>query len=170
MTIDKRSKKRTMFIVAGILIGVVVSAAVFSAKRHQTKPQAQNQQPKEWLTSVPTVSSKIKDLEIINPRIVRLNTAVPGVAFEVRNNSNRAVMSIEIASGEGSIAKDGLENDEHPTVIIEPFGTLTAEMSGELNPDQPIVITAAVFADGKEEGDESSLSLMHKVRTMRRRE
>jgi hypothetical protein len=43
-----------------------------------------------------------------------------------------------------------------------------AEMTGELSPGNPIVITVAVFDDKKEEGSKSSLELMHKVRTRER--
>ena len=85
----------------------------------------------------------------------------------IKNNSNRAVMGIEISCGRGSIAKDGLEDDEHPTAIIDPYGTLAAEMSDEMTPGHPIVITAAVFDDNSEEGEKSSLDLMHKVRLRR---
>jgi len=93
---------------------------------------------------------------------------MPGVAFEVWNKSNRAVMAIEISCGKGSIAKDGLEDDEKPTVVIEPYGTLPVEMTGELDPGNPIVITAAIFNDKKEEGEKSSLDLIHKVRARER--
>jgi hypothetical protein len=153
-------QRRALFLMSGILaICCVVSVAVLSARR-----QSQSKQPKDWLTSIPKVDSKVKDLEIINARIVRPGTEAPGVAFEILNNSSRAVMAIEVSCGQRSIAKDGLEDDENPTVIIEPYGSLTAEMSGELEAAKPIVITAAVFDDKKEEGVKASLELMHKVR------
>jgi hypothetical protein len=77
-------------------------------------------------------------------------------------------MAVEVSCGEGSIATDGLEDDENPTVIIEPHSTLSAEMNDELTPGHPIVITAAVFDDGKEEGEKSSLELMHRIRLRQR--
>lgn len=164
MTTINRSKRRALFVTSGILITVsIVSVVVLSARRQHPKTKQ-----REWLTSVPQLASKVKNLEIINPRIVRQDTDAPGVAFEILNNSNRAVMAIEVSCGRGSIAKDGLEDDENPTVIIEPYGTLSAEMSGELDPGKPIVITAAIFDDKKEEGEKSSLDLMHKVRLRQR--
>lgn len=158
-------RKRTVFVVSAISISVlVVSVAVLSARWQSPK----NKRLKDWLSSVPQSGTKVKNLEIINPRVVRQDTDTPGVAFEVWNRSNRAVMAIEISCGKGSIAKDGLEDDENPTVVIEPYGTLPVEMSGELDPGNPIVITAAIFNDNKEEGEKSSLDLMHKVRERQR--
>ena len=160
-----RLRKRILFVVSAILIAIfIVSVAVLSARWQSPK----NKKLKEWLSSVPPSGTKVKDLEIINLRVVRQDTDMPGVAYEVWNRSNRAVMAIEISCGKGSIAKDGLEDDENPAVVIEPYGTLPVEMNGELDPGNPIVITAAIFNDNKEEGQKSSLDLMHKVRTRQR--
>lgn len=154
-------KNRTLIVVSGILITFfIVTVAVLSARWQSPK----NKQLKEWLNSGVQSGTKVKDLEIINLKVVRQDTDVPGVAFEVWNRSNRAVMAIEISCGKGSIAKDGLEDEEHPTVIIEPYGTLPVEISSDLDPGNPIVITAAIFSDNKEEGQKSSLELMHKIR------
>jgi hypothetical protein len=154
-------KKRTLLIVSAILITFfIVSVAVLSARWQTPK----NKQLKEWLSSIPQSGTKVKNLEIINLKVVRQDTEIPGVVFEVWNRSNRAVMALEISCGNGSIAKDGLEDEENPTVVIEPYGTLPVEMSGELDPGNPIVVTAAIFNDNKEEGQKSSLELMHKIR------
>jgi len=160
-----RLRKRILLVVSGILVPVfIVSVAVLSARWQSPK----NKRLKEWLSSVPQSGTKVKDLEIINLRVVRPDTDMPGVAFEVWNRSNRAVMAIEISCGKGSIAKDGLEDEENPKAVIEPYGTLPIQMTGELDPGNPIVITAAIFNDKKEEGQQSSLDLMHKVRDRQR--
>jgi len=164
MTITSLTR-RTLFVLTGVFLAASIVGVGVVREQEQ---QPQKKQRKEWLTSVPFVGSKVKKLEIINARIVGQDTDSPGVAFEIWNKSNRAVMAVEISSGSGSIAKDGLEDEENPTVIIEPHGTLAAEMFGELNPGKPIVITAAVFDDGKEEGQESSLKLMKRVRARQR--
>ncbi len=158
-------KKRVLLVVSGILITfLIVSVAVLSARWQSPK----DKRLKEWLTSVPESGTKVKNLEIINLRVVRQDTDIPGVAFEVWNRSSRAVMAIEISCGKGSMAQDGLEDETNPTVVIEPYGTLPVEMTGELDPGNPIVITAAIFNDSKEEGQKSSLDLMHKVRARQR--
>ena len=164
---DRNAKRKWFFLlVVVILVTItVISGGVFSAKKQEPKTR---QHPKEWLRTAPPVLSEIKDLEIINQRIIRPNTDAPGVAFEIRNNSSRGVMAVEISCGQGAIATDGLEDDENPKVIIEPYGTLSAEMNDELTPGEPMVITAAVFEDGTEEGQQSSLDLMHKIRLRQR--
>jgi hypothetical protein len=141
----------------------VITVAVFSAKRQQPKTQ----QPNEWLTSIPRVLSQVKDLEIINERIIRPNTDMAGVTFEILNKSNRAVMAVRVTSGHASISKDGFEDEEHPIVIIEPYGTLSAEMT-ELTHGAPIVISSATFQDATEEGDNSSVEFMQKLRARER--
>ena len=103
-----RNLKGRWFLIFAVLLMVGASVVVFSGKRQQSQQsqQPQNLQPKEWLTSVPRVLSKVKDLEIINARIVRAGTEAPGVAFEIVNNSNRAVMAVDIMCGEAGMSKD----------------------------------------------------------------
>lgn len=161
----KRFKKHTPFMVMAVLIVVSVMSA--GGLTEQKKPLPKKH-PKDWLTSVPRLESKVKNLQIINAKVINPGKDAAGVAFEVWNNSNRAVMAIEVSSGPGSIAKDGLEDEESPTIIIEPHGTLSAQMFDELNAGYPIVVTAGIFDDKKEEGQKSSLELMHKVRLRQR--
>ena len=159
--INRDRKRRFYFLLAAAMAvtALVVSVVVMSAKRQEPKQQ----HPKDWLVSTPPVSSKVKDLEIINATIVSTGDE-PGVAFEIRNNSDRGVMAVRITCGEGGISKDGLEDEDNPVVIIEPHSTLKAVMYDELTRDAPIVISSATFADGSEEGSESSVKLMQRLR------
>lgn len=163
---NRNSNGKWFFLVAAVMVmtALVVSVVVFSAKRQEPKQRHRM----DWLSSVPPVMSKVKDLEIINARIVRPGTDAAGVAFEIRNKSYRGVMAVSITSGGPSISKDGLEDEDNPVVIIEPYGTLTAEMSGELTPGAPIEVISATFEDGAEEGDETSLKFMRKIRVRER--
>jgi hypothetical protein len=163
---NRTPRRKSFFLLVVAMVGaaLVISVVVFSAKRQEPKQL----HPKDWLSSIPPVMSKVKDLEIINARIIRPGSDAPGVAFEIRNNSERAVMAVAIRCGESGISQDGLEDEDNPTVIIEPHGTLTAVMYDELTRDAPIVISAATFADGTEEGSESSVKLMQRVRAHER--
>jgi hypothetical protein len=166
-----KSKRKWLLLAALVVASMAIVATVgFSSRKQQPTMRDMRKHPKEWLSSIPAVDSKVKDLEIINTRIVRAGTEPPGVAFEIRNNSNVAVMAVEVRCGEGGISTDGLEDEEHPKVIIAPLGTLTAEMNDELSPGNPIVITAATFEDGSEKGDESSVELMKNLRERERME
>ena len=163
-----KSKRRAVFVAVVILITACLSLGVYSARKQQPTTHQQNRPTKEWLFSIPAVQSKVKDLEIVNVRIVRSNTDAPGVAFDILNKGGRQVMAIEISCGNGAISQDGLEDEDHPKVIIEPYGTLSAEMTGELTPGAPIVVASATFQDGKEEGDATSLEFMREVRKTKR--
>src|SRR5690348_12782982 len=129
-----KSKRRAVFLAVVILLTACLSFGVYSARKQQATAHQQNRPTKEWLFSIPAVQSKVKDLEIVNVRIVRSNTDAPAVAFDILNKGGRPVMAIEISCGNGAISQDGLEDEEHPKVIIEPYGTLSAEMTGELTP------------------------------------
>ena len=163
--INQSSKVKWLFIIAVIVVSASFAGAfVFNSKRQQQKQQRR----KDWLSAIPPVTSKVKGLEIINARIVRPDSDAPGVAFEIRNNTNRAVMAVDIMCGEAGLSKDGLGDEEHPTVVIEPYGTLTAEMNDELSLGMPIVLSGATFEDGTEQGTEASLKALHRARAHER--
>jgi len=165
--IRQNFRGKLFFVVAAAML-VTASVLVINSKRQKLSGEKQQttkpQSTKDWLTSVPPVSSEVEELEIINARIVRAGTDAAGVAFEIRNNSHRGVMAVSIACGSSSISTDGLDYEENPTLAIQPYGTLTAEMNGELTPGTPIVIDAAIFEDGTEKGTEARLGMMHKIR------
>jgi len=163
-----KSKRRAVLVTVVILLTACLALGVYSARKQQPSAHQQNRPTKEWLFSIPEVRSKVKDLEIVNVRIVRSNTDAPGVAFDILNKAGRPVMAVDIACGKNAISQDGLEDEEHPKVIIEPYGTLSAEMTGELTPGAPIVVASATFQDGKEEGDSTSLEIMRKIRKTKR--
>ncbi len=95
------------------------------------------------------------------------------VGVEIRNNSDVAVMAVEISTRDNAdsaaVTKDGLDDPDNPQVIIEPRGTIIMKMGlGEMLPGVPLVVSGATFADGGEEGEEWSLRAMRAVRTRRK--
>ena len=137
--------------VASILVSVVLS------KRQETQ--------RLKVKSVPPAYSKIKDLEVVSVKAVNEGTPAAGVAVEIRNNSHKEVMAVDLVCGEGAITKNGLTDEENPIVVIKPYGTTTIEMTfGEMSFGAPLVVSAVTYADGTEEGDEQSLRIMHKMR------
>lgn len=164
MQSPRKPNRHAVLVAVVVLFMACFSLGVFSARKQQPTAQQQNPPTKEWLFSIPPAHSKVKDLEIVNVRIVRSGTDAPGVAFDILNKAGRPVMAIRISCGNSAISQDGLEDEEQPKVIIEPYGALSAEMTGELTPGKPIVIASATFQDGKEEGDALSLEMMRKTR------
>lgn len=158
MTTRERRDRRLIFFAAAILvIASVVGAVVFS--------KAKKQQPRERASSIPPVYSKIKNLEVVSATIIDPGTDAARVAVEIRNNSDKAVMAVDLVSGEGGVTRSGLSDEDNPIVVIQPHGTTTIKMNfGEMTPGAPLVVSAVTYADGMEQGDEASLKVMHTAR------
>jgi hypothetical protein len=117
------------------------------------------------VTAIPTVSSKVKTIEVLSTKLIREGTPGVGVSVEVKNNSEKPVMAIDLVCGDGAVTKNGLTDEQNPIVVIPPYGTTTIEMSfGEMTADAPLVVSAVTYSDGTEEGDAKSLGIMHKIR------
>lgn len=154
-----------------LLVGIVVTLSgitvgVFSAKRQTSNPQQKR------VTELPQVISHVPRLSVAGVSVKDPGTPAASAVVEIRNNSPFAVMSVEISTknggDSGAVNTDGLTDPENPIVVIEPWGTTTFEMSfTAMIPDAPLVISAAIFADGTEEGDKWSLDSMKLGRAKR---
>jgi len=162
MTI-RNSSNKWFYLCALLLIAAsCIGAGVLSAKRQQPKKQW----PKEpRVTSMPHIFSKIKSLEVVDAWIGNPETEAAGVWIEIRNNSDKDVMMVDIVCGEGGITRNGLTDEQNPIVVIKPHETTKMFMNfGEMTFGAPLVISGVTYADGTEEGDEASLRAMHRVR------
>jgi hypothetical protein len=157
------TRRKWIFLFASILIsGVLISSVAFSAKIQQPK-KAWPKEPR--VSSMPPVFSKVKNLEVVRAWIEDAGTPAVRAAVEIRNNSDQAVMAVDLVCGEGGITRNGLTDEEHPIVIIQAHGTTTMEMSfGEMTFGAPLVVSGVTYADGTEQGDAESLKAMHMVR------
>jgi len=152
--------RKWVFLFASMLISAsLIGAGVLSAKRQQPTKQEETQ-PR--VSSMPPVFSKVKKMEIVRTWIVDPGTAAAGVEIEIRNNSNKDVMAVDLVCGEGAITQNGLTDEEHPAVVIKAGGTTTIRMNfGAMTFGAPLVVSAVTYADRTEEGDERSLRAMH---------
>lgn len=146
------------FILAALAIGVGSYLAIVTFSK---RPEPQQRK----VTSMPPVYSKIPTIEILSSKVIEEGTPGASVEIEVKNNSPKAVMAIDLVCGEGGVTRNGLTDEENPIVVIEPYGTAKLHMTfGAMTPDAPLVISAVTYEDGMEEGDAKSLELMHRVR------
>jgi len=157
------AKRQWFFLFAAMLIAAsLISAVVISAKRQEPNKQIE-QQPR--VNYMPPVFSKVKNLEIVRASIVDPGTAHAGVEVEIKNNSNKDVMAVDLVCGDGGVTQNGLHDEEHPIVVIRPNDTTTIRMNfGAMTFGAPLVVSAVTYADRTEEGDEKSLRAMHLVR------
>ncbi len=161
--------RKMILVCAGLLIATsVISAGVFSALR-----QRPNQKPQKQVLELPPVVSHVPKLKIANVSVKNAGTPDAIAVIEILNTSPLDVMSVEISTknkdgDSGAVGDEGLLDPDKPRVVIPPYGTTKLEMSfSEMVPDAPLVISAAVFADGTEEGDQWSRDAMRSVRSHR---
>jgi len=160
------SKRKWIFLSAVTLIAAsLITAGVFSARR-----QRPNQKPQKQVLVLPPVVSHVGKLKIANVSVYNAGTPDASAVIEILNTSHLAVMSVEIstkneAGDSGAVGDEGLLDPDNSRVVIPPYGTTKLEMSfSEMVPDAPLVVSAAVFADGSEEGDTWSRDAMRAFR------
>lgn len=162
---NRIAKRNWLLLFATLLIGAsVITAAVINARRQRAQNQVE-QQPR--VNYMPPMFSKVKNLEIVRASIwiTEPGAQAVGVEIEIKNNSNKDAMAIDLVSGEGGITRNGLTDEEHPILVAKAHGTTTIRMSfGEMTFGAPLVVSAVTWADGSEEGDEKSIRLMHLAR------
>jgi hypothetical protein len=138
-----------------ILIGSAVAISVSAILIRGQKPARE----------IPPVYSIVPTVSVISAKIIEADTPSPRVSVEVRNNSDKAIMAVDLVAGEGAITKNGLTDEDNPIVVIPPYGTTTIEMTfGAMTPGAPLVVSAVTYEDGTDEGDEKSIRAMHMVR------
>lgn len=148
-------------------IGSVIGDALKAGGSHAARQGARR------VTEMPQVISKVRHLEVTGAALLNEGMSNAAVGVEIRNNSDVAVMAVEISTRDkansAAVTKDGLDDPDNPQVIIEPHGTITMKMGlGEMIPGVPLVVSGATFADGGEDGEEWSLRAMRAVRVRRK--
>jgi len=163
------SKRKWIFLSVITLIATsVITTGVFSARK-----QRPNQKPQKQVLALPEVVSHVPKLRIANISVKNPGTADAVAGIEILNTSHLAVMTVEIstknqAGDSGAVNDDGLDDPDKPRVVIPPYGTKTLEISfSEMVPDAPLVLSAEVFADGTEDGDQWSRDAIRAVRAHR---
>ena len=144
----------TVLICIASMIGAVAYSRSFQQKKTFYEPAL--------MTEAPLVLSQVQGLQITEVRLINPGTNAAAIEIDVTNQRDAAVMSIDfIARGKngdsGGIAMDGLEEADNPRRIIPPHSlrTFTVHL-GEII-GEPFFLAAAIFADGKEEGDKRTL-------------
>jgi hypothetical protein len=140
-----------LLVVAAVLLSAAFGLRATVARRNNPHPD------------LPKVISKARDIEVISVTPRGDGTVLSVV---VRNNSDKAVVSIAIESGDAKDASginiSGFRgNDEAPTTVIEPRGLRTFDMPFDnLLPGKPLKVGGVMYADGTEGGEEVTLKSM----------
>lgn len=147
-------------------IASVIGAVAYS-RSFQQKPKTFYDPPR--VTETPVVVSQIQGLQITEVRLVNQGTTAASIEIDVTNQRDSAVMSLDIVSRNketsGGIAMDGLLEEDNPQRVIPAHSLKTFTLGlGEVL-GEPVFLAAAIFEDGKEEGERRSLVGIHKTRT-----
>lgn len=159
-------RRKTCLLILSVSVVVAASTTIPLSIKSRAKGKQQEQ---KHVTKLPPVVSHVQMLEVVKATVKDEGTREATALVEIRNNSDLAVMAVEIStrddinsSGEGS---DGLYEPGNPHVIIPPHETKTLEMRlFNMIPDVPLVVSGAVFSDGSEDGDWWSLDGMRAIR------
>lgn len=115
------------------------------------------------LSELPKVISKVKKVEVSDARVEKRGESNV-VALKIKNNSEIGITAFTVTSGDISFGKDGSVGD-NPTAVIEPHDTITIDIPlNSLKKDVPLTITGVFYADGSEDGETTTLKVMHGFR------
>ena len=159
-----------LFVIALLTISTIVLIAYTRASQSQKKPtDGVHTYEAAKVKAAPEVVSRVKGLEISGVRLINKDTPQAMLVIEVTNNRDQAVMAVDFTSEVhgtyGGILIDGLLDAENPLVIIPPHSLKTFDWPlTEILEDATASLAAAVFADGKEEGDKRSLEGIKRAR------
>lgn len=159
--------RRVLLISTSLVLLIVIVAGVYTqASKSQKKQTKQTNYGHTYdpasVTVAPDVKSDIKGLEISGVTLINQGTPAAAIAIDVTNQRDEAVMALDFISCKGDrsgMAMDGLLEEGSPLVIIPPHSLRTFNWGvGGILEGTPVVLAAAVFSDGKEEGDKTSLN------------
>lgn len=164
-------RKGRLFLVLTALLVLGASIASVVATGGETHVRQQENRPVP--DSLPPVISQVKEVEVISATIEKQGQPEAVAAILVRNNSDKAVMAVALESGDknnfSGLNLYGYQDSETPTTIIKPKSSMTIHWAlKEILPDAPLRIAGAVYADGTEDGEATTLQTIRSQRARSR--
>jgi hypothetical protein len=162
--------RRLILLISLIVFCSVIAAGIYSqALKSQKKSK---DQPRTYaaakVTNVPKVISGVNGLEITSVSLISEGTPEAALNIDVTNKRDDAVMALDFIAGGttySGLRIDGLLQEDNPLVIIAPHSLKTFTWSlGGIIEGEAITLAAAVFSDGKEEGNQLFLEGIKKAR------
>lgn len=156
-------RRRLLFLLTLLVLSSFIAAGVYTqvSKSQKKQPGQRRTYEADKVTIPPRVISKIKDVEVVGVRLIDQGTPEAALSMDVTNNRDEAVMALDFVAGKNEYSGlriDGLLQEDNPIVIMPAHTLKTFTWSlAEIMEGQTVFLAAAVFADGKEEGDKRSL-------------
>ena len=155
---------RNLLTVAIAILVVVIIVAAAGRRRIGTssKITANRQQEDQRVeTNMPPVTSSAKDLEIVTAYVDSEKQA----NIVILNKSAKGIQAFAVSSGSFTLIEDdGLQTD-NPKTIIAPHATYTIQLpASNLRSTLPVVLSAVLYDDNTEDGDEVVRKRVHDAR------
>jgi hypothetical protein len=163
---DSRTLRKLLLTSTLLILSSVIATGVYTqaSKSQKKEPARRPTYDAAKVTTPPEVRSKVKGVEIVGFRLVNQGTPEAVLSIDVTNNRDEAVMALDFVSGKNDysgLSVDGLLQEGNPMVVIPPHTLKTFTwFLGEIMEGETVFLAAAVFSDGKEEGDKRSLDGM----------
>lgn len=159
-----KTLRRLVLLASILVLSSVIAAGIYTRTSRPQKNQGDcvHTYDPTKVTEPLQVISMVKGLEITSVSLVDQGTMGASLSIDVTNKRDEAVMAVDFISGtdndRGGIAMDGLFDEDDPHAIIPPHTLRTFTWGvGGIFEGTPARLAAAVFSDGKEEGDKLSL-------------
>lgn len=154
--------KTLMLIVIGVSIGFAIWLGFLGGARgaSQEKPK------RPALSKLPPIKSCVEHIKLVKAELINQGDSQVA-SLELENQAYVGVISISLETivdkAKYGVLESGFSPDKPPAIVIAPGERKTITI-GNLGPDSPIRIGAVTFADGTEEGCESSLKRMREMK------
>jgi hypothetical protein len=162
--------RRSFLFITLLIFCTVLAVGIYSRASTSQKQSKNHERTYEAakVIDVPKVISGIHGLEITSVSLAKQGTPEAVLSIEVTNKRNKAVMALDFIAGRSTYSGlriDGLLQEDNPLVIIPPHSlkTFTWSLSAIME-GQTVTLAAAVFDDGKEEGERQALDGIKKAR------
>ena len=163
----KTSPMRYVFTTALAVLAIVIMLGVAGRRRIGLTRSAgsPNQQEQERIEgSLPTVISAVKDLKITRV----FSDDQKQLNIVLLNKTGKGIQGFAVSSGNFMVITDDGLISENPKTIIESDKTYTIQVPvSDLEEKMPVVISAVLYDDDTEDGDNG---IRQKMRDARRRE
>lgn len=167
---NSRILRRLLFLTILLVFCSVLAVGIYSRASKSQKQSKKHPRTYEAakVTDVPNVISGIQGLEITSVSLINQGTSGAAVNIDVTNKRDEAVMALDFIVGKtdySGLRIDGLLHEDNPVVIIPPHSLKTFTwFLGGIMEGETVALGAAVFSDGKEEGERLFLDGIKKSR------
>ena len=159
-----------LILVALLLLSSVIAAGVYSrsskSQKHKKNPGTYQA---ETVTAAPTVISNIEGLQVTGVSLINQGSPEASLVIDVINHRDQGLIALDIVAGRGKTTSGGIGMDgslaSPPRELIPPHSLkqFTWHLGGILE-GETVELAAAIFSDGKEEGERWALEGIKKSR------